>query len=459
MSSALEVPYLAKLLLQYDKSPYIDDLDLVRATSHRIPLLSCLHPSLSMAAVAFGRRLVVVPLTVHTHPVLFATLTGPSDVVTAMSYLKVNTVQNDGGECCLIVGTSKGYVQLHSEDGALVHRQDVHHGALTSVRVRTSREDGVGEWEEEVAFGFSDGVVVVQAVEIRSLFQYAQSSSSRMRSSGDGVLEISKWSFKRQGARSCTAIVGPWGPSLYSMLSGRKEGAQSALVLSVGRDPPVAAYRLDLDGMKKGGVMSFVSSVLTSALVSATKGYNSSNVRKDSNESDDLSYALEEEHHEEDVAETARDEEARQLIKGRPVHRETGIWDDEGRYAYGLDICSSGKWAACCDSLGRILVLDLPSISIFLMLKGYRDAQIAWMTVKSREAPLLLIYAPKRRVVEVWDILQGKRLVSTSKDIPEKGLLIPRTSWEHSVSNTKVMLLDVHRLCFLQLDNTVCSAV
>jgi len=295
-----------------------------------------------MAAVAFGRRLVVVPLTAHTHPVLFATLTGSSEVVTAMSYLKVNTVESDGCECCLVVGTSKGYVQLHSEVGALVHRQDVHHGALTSVRVRTSREDGVGEWEEEVTFGFSDGVVVVQAVEIRSLFQYVQSSSSRMRSSGDRVLEISKWCFKRQGARSCTAIVGHWGPSLYSILSGRKEESRSALVLSVGRDPPVAAYRLDLDGMKKGGVMSFVSSVLTSALVSATKGYSSSNVRKGDNEYEDLSYALEEEDDDEDdVVESAQDEEARQRIKGRPVHRETGIWDDEGRYAYGLDICSS----------------------------------------------------------------------------------------------------------------------
>lgn len=294
-----------------------------------------------MAAVAFGRRLVVVPLTAHTHPVLFTTLTGPSDVVTAMSYLKVNTVESDRGECCLVVGTSKGYVQLHSEDGALVHRQDVQHGALTSVRVRTSREDGVGEWEEEVTFGFSDGVVVVQAVEIRSLFQYAQSSSSRMKGSGGGVLEISKWYFKRQGARSCTAIVGPWVPSLYSILSGRREGAQSALVLSVGRDPPVAAYRLDLDGMKKGGVMSFVSSVLTSALVSATKGYGSSNAVKKGYETDDMSYALEEEQHEEDMVEASPDEEARQRIKGRPVHRETGVWDDEGRYAYGLDISSS----------------------------------------------------------------------------------------------------------------------
>jgi hypothetical protein len=91
------------------------------------------------------------------------------------------------------------------------------------------------------------------------------------------------------------------------------------------------------------------------------------------------------------------------------------------------------------------------------MFKGYRDAQIAWLTVKSRQTPLLLIYAPKRRVVEIWDILQGKRLISTSKDIPEKGVLISRTNWEHTVSNTKVMLLDVHRLCFLQLDNTVSS--
>ena len=39
----------------------------------------------------------------------------------------------------------------------------------------------------------------------------------------------------------------------------------------------------------------------------------------------------------------------------------------------------SGRWAACCDSLGRVLLVDATSTLILRMLKGYRDAQVAWL--------------------------------------------------------------------------------
>ena len=39
----------------------------------------------------------------------------------------------------------------------------------------------------------------------------------------------------------------------------------------------------------------------------------------------------------------------------------------------------SGCWAACCDSLGRVLLVDTASTLVLRMLKGYRDAQVAWL--------------------------------------------------------------------------------
>lgn len=39
----------------------------------------------------------------------------------------------------------------------------------------------------------------------------------------------------------------------------------------------------------------------------------------------------------------------------------------------------SGRLAACCDSLGRILLVDTRQALIVRMLKGYREAQVAWL--------------------------------------------------------------------------------
>lgn len=39
----------------------------------------------------------------------------------------------------------------------------------------------------------------------------------------------------------------------------------------------------------------------------------------------------------------------------------------------------SGRLAACCDSLGRILLVDTQQTLVVRMLKGYREAQVAWL--------------------------------------------------------------------------------
>lgn len=145
-----------------------------------------------------------------------------------------------------------------------------------------------------------------------------------------------------------------------------------------------------------------------------------------------------------------------------------------------LSFNCSCRWAACCDSLGRVLVVDAADGVLIRLFKGYRDAQTAWLVTSSSissssaieveaimeiggttsqppkdnndqlqpneqsfdEAVLLekeenkqqpssyqkggkylVIYAPLRRVVEVWDPFQGHR-IGALPAMPRHGLLL-----------------------------------
>ena len=61
---------------------------------------------------------------------------------------------------------------------------------------------------------------------------------------------------------------------------------------------------------------------------------------------------------------------------------------------------------ASCDSLGRIFVQDSRDLCILRILKGYRDAQVAWIV---QGGPLMAVYAPRLNVLEVHAPLEQKR--------------------------------------------------
>jgi hypothetical protein len=59
------------------------------------------------------------------------------------------------------------------------------------------------------------------------------------------------------------------------------------------------------------------------------------------------------------------------------------------------------------------------------MLKGYRDCQLAWRCGKSPGKDLLIVYAPKRQVLELWDVsTTGTKMKTIGDMITDKGVLI-----------------------------------
>ena len=73
----------------------------------------------------------------------------------------------DEGAQILIIGTSKGYVQLHSGSGTQITRQRIHTTSITNISIRGSHQGlAADDRSEEVAVGFKGGVARLLAVEV-----------------------------------------------------------------------------------------------------------------------------------------------------------------------------------------------------------------------------------------------------------------------------------------------------
>jgi Rab3 GTPase-activating protein regulatory subunit N-terminus len=64
---------------------------------------------------------------------------------------------------------------------------------------------------------------------------------------------------------------------------------------------------------------------------------------------------------------------------------------------------------ASCDSLGRILIMDARDLCVLHVLKGYRDARVAWLACGG---PALVALAPRRSLLEIHDPVLSLRLAA-----------------------------------------------
>ena len=93
---------------------------------------------------------------------------------------------------------------------------------------------------------------------------------------------------------------------------------------------------------------------------------------------------------------------------------------DLRRKGESIIIAPANNLAATTDSFARVILIDVLKGIAVRIFKGYRDAQIAWMCVddesedknNKRYALYLIIYAPRRGLLEVWGCQQGIRVAA-----------------------------------------------
>lgn len=92
---------------------------------------------------------------------------------------------------------------------------------------------------------------------------------------------------------------------------------------------------------------------------------------------------------------------------------------DKDRFATSIVSSPDKRLAAVTDDFGRVLLVDVTNWLIVRIWKGYRSAQCGWTEVKrnpdergSPHASFLIIYAPKRGLLEVWSVQRGPRVAA-----------------------------------------------
>lgn len=434
---SIAVPYLVKLLLQYENSPFMEDRDLVHCQK-MLRLVCSIDSSGSYMSVACGRRIVVFPMCHHTHPLYFLTAVTPSpqELVTSVMCMIV-----DDSTVMVLVGTNDGWLHIHhpSMDNAqlmtTIHRQRVYHGPLSGIHMRDST----------ISIDTPDGVVLIDVVDVFSARQWFL----KTRQMPDDVLPLRVFEFYTVGHRNTTQIHGHVSNSTKSLydhmmslnIMNAADDASKILMLSAGKEPPLAWYSLTANKNPSRGILSSILTMSSRMMF----GYNRKGRSHLHDPEERQHHVLEQQeidqgYIQDESGTHSRRKASKNTILASPY---TNIWDDSKRECFGLTLCRSRgshiSWAACCDSLGRVLIIDVHEKSIYKMLKGYRDCQLAWIqSLTTHKDPLLLIYAPKRRSLELWDVCKGARTkvcaLAQQIQVTDQGILLSCDRASHASS-------------------------
>lgn len=368
-------------------------------------------------AIALGQRIVVIDVS-NTTSTDSQNAQAPSDLPTFHTPVRSSAItailwisSSVDDSSCIILGTSDGFIQIHSPfTGSLFHRQELQPSVpVVFLHMRWSgtaldHED----LSEDLTIGFPNSFIRIPSYELWSLVK----SSMRMHS---GFIHAEVFDMKGVGPRTATACLGLVPPSLYSMMNASAMNASAMnasamnasaqnnklLVFTAGTDPPIAMFHVPEKNQKGWTISSYFNSVSSSGagtLIGRIASLNPlHNPTKD------------------------------RRRNGTALNKEASVWDDDRRKITCTSISPCSRWAACCDSLGRIMIIDILQGLALHMRKGYRDARCSW--VGSR----LLVHAPRRSTLEVWD---NAGRVMKAVTAPKWGMLIVQPQGYQGVRET-----------------------
>ncbi|CAL9016976.1 unnamed protein product [Prunus brigantina] len=359
-----------------------------------------------------------------------------AEFVTAIEWLVFDEIR------VVVAGTSSGSLLFFSLAGDLIHKQMVYPARIIRLRVRGTKRDLSHETSSEEVCVVMPGIVArFDGSDIQNmLHQWFQESQSqfwdpkpRKRSSDDfgrsyGKLPYQLWSVSKYGTCADAAITGIMPPPLMEIQSNEHYYCG----IAVGEDAVISAFRLSEDKNRSlvGAILSKVVPATFSTIASLSKMIWRSD----------------------QTSPRKSDEKPQPFARASPLT----CLKDFPRKGEKLTLSPSGTLAAITDSLGRILLLDTQALVIVRLWKGYRDASCLFMEMlakkdtaasgsryyeptKSDYCLCLAIHAPRKGIVEIWQMRTGPRLRSFQCAKGSK-LLQPTYRFGSSIASTYVPL-------------------
>ncbi|XP_034713769.1 rab3 GTPase-activating protein non-catalytic subunit isoform X2 [Etheostoma cragini] len=333
---------------------------------------------------------------------------------------------------CVVVGFTSGYVRFYTEHGVLLLAQLLHEDPVLRLKCRTyeiPRHPGVNEQHEELSILYPAALVTIDGF---SLFQSLRACRNQVArvfatrhsaaAAGSDVIQPPPLAYKKWGLHDMDTIVDHCSVGVMTLCvfdQMKNASILGGFNASVKGNPPAMSQYVTVGGGPYTGfyyavegstqpllshVAMAVASKLTSALFSAASGWLGWNKHKNEEE--------------------AVQKQKPKVEPATPLSIRYGLPDSR---RHGESICLSpcNTLAGVTDDFGRVTLLDLARGIAVRMWKGYRDAQLGWLQVPeervdrefSPSAPLprrhalfLVIYAPRRGILEVWGMQQGPRV-------------------------------------------------
>ncbi|XP_036057774.1 rab3 GTPase-activating protein non-catalytic subunit isoform X2 [Onychomys torridus] len=332
---------------------------------------------------------------------------------------------------CIVVGFTSGYVRFYTESGVLLLAQLLNEDRVLQLKCRTyeiPRHPGVTEQNEELSILYPAAIVTIDGFSLFQSLRACRNQVAKAAASGNENIQPPPLAYKKWGLQDIDTIIDHASIGIMTlspfdqMKTASNIGGFNAAIknsppamsqyITVGSSP-FTGFFYALEGSTQpllSHVALAVASKLTSALFSAASGW--------------LGWKSK---HEEETGQKQKPK----MEPATPLAVRFGLPDSR---RHGESICLSpcNTLAAVTDDFGRVILLDVARGIAIRMWKGYRDAQIGWIQIvedlhervpekgdfspfgnnqgPSRVAQFLVIYAPRRGILEVWNTQQGPRV-------------------------------------------------
>uniref|UniRef100_A0A7N8Y7C6 RAB3 GTPase activating protein subunit 2 (non-catalytic) n=1 Tax=Mastacembelus armatus TaxID=205130 RepID=A0A7N8Y7C6_9TELE len=326
---------------------------------------------------------------------------------------------------CVVVGFTSGYVRFYTENGVLLLAQLLHEDSVLRLKCRTyeiPRHPGVTEQHEELSILYPAALVTIDGFSLFQSLRACRNQVARAAAAGSDMIQPPPLAYKKWGLQDMDTIVDHSSVGIMtlcvfdqmknaSILGGFNasvKGSPPAMnqYVTVGGGPYTGFYYA-IEGSSQpllSHVALAVASKLTSALFSAASGWLGWSKNKNEEE--------------------AVQKQKPKVEPATPLGIRFGL-PDSRRHGESISLSPCNTLAGVTDDFGRVTLLDLARGIAVRMWKGYRDAQLGWLQVSEeqgdrefspsaslprRHALFLIIYAPRRGILEVWAMQQGPRV-------------------------------------------------
>uniref|UniRef100_A0A665UW43 RAB3 GTPase activating protein subunit 2 (non-catalytic) n=1 Tax=Echeneis naucrates TaxID=173247 RepID=A0A665UW43_ECHNA len=326
---------------------------------------------------------------------------------------------------CVVVGFTSGYVRFYTENGVLLLAQLLHEDPVLRLKCRTyeiPRHPGVTEQHEELSILYPAALVTIDGFSLFQSLRACRNQVARAAAAGSDVIQPPPLAYKKWGLQDMDTIVDHSSVGIMTLCvfdQMKNASILGGFNASVKGSPPAMSQYVTVGGGPYTGfyyavegssqpllshVALAVASKLTSALFSAASGWLGWNKNKNEEE--------------------AVQKQKPKVEAATPLGIRFGL-PDSRRHGESISLSPCNTLAGVTDDFGRVTLLDLARGIAIRMWKGYRDAQLGWLQVPEeqsdrgfspsaslprRHALFLVIYAPRRGILEVWAMQQGPRV-------------------------------------------------